>query len=115
MAKRGSNFQDPRWAPWQVSCGGAPVGKPVWAVSENQAVKIILKQTGRVMIGSWTAKQIGPSLGELTSPAELAELREAFPRPRRRRLSCANCGYFDPSPMADICPSCGALRYQNPD
>jgi hypothetical protein len=115
LAKR-RYFRDPRWAWWQVYCADAQVGRPVWAVSENQAVRIVLGRTGRVMIGYWHAKQTSQTLAtEQQAAVDLAEIREAFPLPRRRRLRCANCGYFDPSPMADVCPNCGALRYQNPD
>lgn len=117
MAKRGSNFHDPRWAWWQVYCVDVRVGNPVWAVSENQAVHIILGRTGRVMIGKWHARRADLTPTEKqAAETDLAELREAFPLPKRRRnLRCANCGYYDPSPMADVCPNCGALRYQTPD
>lgn len=112
MRAKYRQLTDPRWAKWQVYCAGVPVGKPILAVSANQAVQIILLRTGRVMIGHWTAERVSLTQEELT---DLAEFDETFPRPRRRNATCPACGYFDPSPMADVCPSCDTLRYENPD
>lgn len=107
MCAKRRQLTDPRWAKWQVHCAGTPVGEPVLAVNENQAVKIVLRRTGRVMIGQWTAKRVSLTQEEQSG---LAELDEAFPRPRRQNAACPACGYLDPAGTASRCPNCDTPR-----
>ncbi|MEK7606579.1 MAG: hypothetical protein AAB444_00020 [Patescibacteria group bacterium] len=113
--KRKRALKSPKWRLWQVKIGrdDANVGKPIKAVSERQAIHVLVNVRGFPYSDRYFAVVVGKPRG---LPKKASPTERAFPRlpsasvlAARNPHHCATCGYYDHA-MADDCPGCGAER-----
>jgi predicted Zn-ribbon and HTH transcriptional regulator len=106
MQRQKRRFRDSRWAWRQVYRGDVEVGKPVFAVSDAQAIHVILERFGDDQSGKWHAKLTNQTLGERRR-TKIARLYKFAAHP----AACPECTYLDPSRgIVSRCPNCDASR-----